>query len=161
MEITMAEGTRINKRQLKEIVKECLLEILNEGLGSSLQQTNVQTESHAKQSSRQIRPRSAALDTPIGKMRQSSSQRRPTNALLEAINTEAGNSDIMRNILADTAATTLQTMINNNDAIARPQEGITPSLSQQEHFVGNPDEVFGDDVASKWATLAFEKPAKK
>lgn len=159
----MAEQSRITRRQLKEIVKECLIEILSEGLGSlQHNEKNVRVESRVRRQPAS-RPRSAALDTPIGRMGSDhqASKRQPTQALVEAINMEARGNDIMRDILADTATTTLPKMIEHNDANPRPQMGTSATTMQQEHFAGNPDEVFGDEVSSKWAALAFEMPVKK
>ena len=156
----------MSRNALKAIVKECLVEILNEGLG------NVQFVSQAprvtEQRQRQVsRPRPAydpALDTRSGLH---------TDALKSAIKEGSGGNPMLAEMLADTAVTTLPEQLKHGDRAGRQQEGTgmpvsaAPALSQQEQFKGNPDEIFtgaaspGADGTSYWADLAFAPAAKK
>ena len=69
---------------------------------------------------------------------------------------------MMADILADTAMTTLPKMMSSGDSSSKYSGGSSPRAIQVEHFSGSPEDVFGDEVASKWANLAFmESPNKK
>ena len=140
---------KITKTELKSIVKECLVEILSEGLGDGLGLTNQnisQKTTLPNQSS--VYENSNVHQTPM-----QLTPRRPPPQLREAIKREAGGNKVMESILADTAASTLQKMIQN--------EGRPPVPSSAgglaEHVVAstNPEELFGDEASSKWAALAF------
>lgn len=128
---------KISKQQFKSLIKECLVEILSEGLGGNL------TESIAR-------------NGPPVPRRASTVQRRPvrddvvqTPALANAIVEAAGNDDIMKEIFADTARTTLPTMLS---------ERATPSpVGVEEQIVSkhDPSTIFSDETVDKWAALAF------
>ena len=123
---------KLNRNQLKGIVKECLLEILSEGLASE-------------------------APTPRPKRRQQV-QRDPgpmvnsnfENAVQESVNHLASNS-VMAEIFADTARTTLQEQIGaeSSGPMATGGDSATRQMAQSD-----PDEVFGE-AASRWASLAF------
>ena len=158
------------------LVKECLLEILSDGLGSGLQESvnrghasqprqhmglgRLSSEQHARLPGNRNRPVfDPNLDTPIG------NRPPPTSALKEAIKREAGGNSVLADILADTAATTLQAQLNAGDG--GPSAGSMSPGGGQEQFHGNPDEVFGPaatmraDGSSHWADLAFAPSNKK
>lgn len=134
----------ISRQQLKSIVKECLVEILAEGINVPKKNSS-QDQEQVKKS-----------------LNQSQVHRRGQNvkynqALAETIKREANGNSIMASILADTAATTLPTMMNE-------------SVNQQPQPVGSyervvsqntPEQLFGDETASKWAELAFMETTKK
>lgn len=99
------------------------------------------------------RPRSSSLDTPVSKK-----QDRFSSSIMETIKKESRGNPVMADILADTAMTTLPKMLSNGDNGSKASSRVT----QLEHFAGSPEEVFGDEVASKWANLAFmDAPGKK
>jgi hypothetical protein len=66
----------------------------------------------------------------------------------------------MESILADTAASTLPKMLQNE---GKPHIPSTAAGGVAEHVVAasSPEELFGGDVTSKWADLAFMTPGKK
>lgn len=135
---------RVTRNQLKSIVKECLVEILAEGVGDSMPRLNEST----KKSIRKIRqPESSSVYQ----------QKSASNALKEAIRIESGGNDIMASILADTAEKTLPSMLEND---RRKTPAVTGKI---ENLVAshNPEELFGEEAASKWASLAFTEAAKK
>jgi hypothetical protein len=78
----------------------------------------------------------------------------------DAIKREAGGNKIMESILADTAASTLPKMLQNE---GKGQPAAVPGgLVEQVVAQANPEDIFGDEVASKWASLAFmDSPTKK
>jgi hypothetical protein len=154
---------KVSRDALKSMVKELLVEVLSEGLG------NVQASAGrlpapgrppisaiGEQRRRQptFDPR---LDTPMGGGRQ------PSNALREAVKREAGGNPVMADILADTAMTTLPSMLSHGDVGVLPSGGGVSRDHmpvQQEQFNGTPEEAFGDG-ASRWADLAFMDAPKK
>ncbi len=161
----------LSRGELKLIVKECLIEILNEGLGNlqasagrspQARNPNINgTVREQRQPNGRRRPDyDPRLDTPLGNGRQ------PTDALKEAIKREAGGSSVMAGILADTAMTTLPAMMQGEGPGGGGGSLGVQAGAQQEKFVGRPDEVFGDggapraDGSSHWADLAFA-PGKK
>lgn len=140
---------KLSKSDLKAIVKECLVEILNEGLGG-------------------IAP--APAKSAIFDNKKNSNQRfyeattaqkafKPTQSLKAAITQEAGGNKIMEAILADTAAKSLPSMLEND----RPGAPMMTPGGTAERVVAaaDPQELFGEEAASKWASLAFADSAKK
>ena len=142
--------SKISRRQLKAIVKECLIEILQEGLGADIAS---ETVSEVRQRPVQQRRQVSQTSEP--------QQQDPSASLMEAAKRAAGGSSIMAELLADTAATTLQTMIAHGDGEAYPAAGA-PAAGALEQFRGTPEDLFGTDMTSKWADLAFAAaPSKK
>ena len=138
----------ITKNQLKTIVKECLLEILSEGIGASA----VSISESKKPSADRIRHSSPAVHQQIA-----SKTKFVNKSLDETIRREAGGNKIMAEILADTAATSLPAMIEND----RRKIAAAPS-GPVERVVANhsPEQLFGEEVASRWESLAFLEPKK-
>ncbi len=166
----------MSRDQLKEIVKECLVELLSEGLGGTLtvpsgqrqqptaqnNRTQISGVSELSRSNRRIEQRQRSfdprLDTPISQINSSRTQ---TPALREAIKRESGGNSVMESILADTAQTTLVSQMAYGDSSANGGSS-SPRPSQQEQFHGAPEEVFGEETASRWANLAFaDAPSRR
>src|SRR5271157_3355194 len=108
----------VSKAELKAIVKQCLVEILNEGLGnlqSSVGRSNGRPSLRgAVQEGHQMNGKKKhdfdpGLDAPLA------GGRIPTDVLKQAIKQEAGGNVILANILADTAMTTLPTQLASGD----------------------------------------------
>lgn len=139
---------KMSREQLKLLVKECLLEILSEGLGSATQVPQVLKRQGVVEALR-ARPRSSSLDQPI---------RKQSDALKQAVIMESGGNATMAAILADTAATTLPQMLAND----RPGAPLPP-VGVVERAVANstPEELFGEETSSRWANLAFSDPSPK
>jgi len=126
---------KLNRNQLKGLVKECLMEILSEGL---LAETT-QASSPRRTRKRSVEPaRNENFDTAI-------------NESVQGLT----DNPVMADIFADTARTTLQEqlgaekggpMISGGDSATRQMAG------------SDPDEVFGD-AANRWASLAFAEKA--
>jgi len=136
----------ITKDQLKMIVKECLVEILSEGIGPSIDKNIYESKRHQQvKNLASQKTKQAAAPT-------------PTAALKETIKREAGGNPVMADIFADTAATTLQTMIESD----RSKAALQPA-GKVERIVAaaSPEQIFGEEAASKWASLAFMDPIKK
>lgn len=135
----------MNRNEMKSLVKECLMEILRDGIGNVAQssipsQQQRQGIVQAAQRGRQV------ADTPI--------QQRPlpTHNLKEVIKREAGGNRVMESILADTAASTLPQMLKNESRTPQHQpRGIVEKVVASTA----PEEIFGSETASRWADLAF------
>ena len=145
----------MTKQQLKSIVKKCLLEILQEGLGNSVANQKITGTSYPppqrqQSSSMTQKKRISPLDMPATPYGQKKS------SLSAAIKAESRGDPVMASILADTARTTLPKMMSNGDSSALTESNRSAhSIGQQEQFNGTPEQVFGEEVASKWADLAF------
>lgn len=146
----MVDYMGITKQQLKDIVKECLVEILAEGIGPStkpaLQEAAVR--SHNRQTS------------PV---KQTVAPRRGDHVkyghtMAETIKRESKGNPVMASILADTAMNTLPSMMNETTRQQPP-----PPAGSIESIVASaaPEELFGDEASSKWAQLAFMETPKK
>ena len=155
----MAKLTRAN---LKMLVKECLVELLAEGLSDNV---SVLRESL-------IRP-AASTSSPVsgrrGKFQAEKSLHPPKNPALDATNFDSAvntavqgltNNPMMADIFADTARTTLQEQLS----AGRPGSGggpvdMTEAFDAPEGDVSNMD-VFSD-AAKNWEALAFGSSSKK
>jgi hypothetical protein len=166
-----------SKTALKNIVKECLIEILAEGLVGNQRVTISETrelrgamqESYEKSSSRRISEHALTQPSQVSKSRQSTPRR---GSYLDSIkmgidsSSSTGetqhiqqrvqkitNDPVMSDILADTALTTLK----------EQKEGSRPSgpsvmaggdAAAKIVNQSSPEDLFGGQ-ASKWANLAF------
>lgn len=143
---------KTTRDQLKNIVKECLIEILAEGMGSARQVNESLTRANNPTYGRQ-QTRMAPVEPP-----------QQSIALKEAIKREAGGNKVMESILADTAKRTLPNMLRSGDAStgmdSNQQVAGTPGAGIPQ-FNGTPEQVFGEEVASKWADLAFSDPRSR
>lgn len=126
----MNNSSKVTKSQLKKIVKECLIEILNEGISGALV--------------------SSDIETTVPKNIPERIQKRPSGSLISAIKAESRGDPVMAQIFADTAKNSLPKMLSER----------SDSISSQEQFYGTPEEAFGEDVSSKWADLAFSPVSK-
>jgi len=155
----------LSRSELKMLVKEILVEILSEGLG------NVQASA-----SRPPRPGGVPI---VGSMREGRQQggrrlpdydpkldSKPNGHLREQIKLNSGGNPIMASILADTASKTLPKLAGDRRlGAAALEEGASGSssgqgIAQVEQINGTPEQVFGEETASRWADLAFAAPKK-
>lgn len=137
----------MNRSELKSLVKECLVEILRDGIGSTL-------SAPAQQ------PRLQQTAFPVTQMestRRPVPTRVPTQNLKEAIRREAGGNKVMESILADTASSTLPKMLQGESKgpVHQPRGGAEMIVA-----AAAPEEIFGTETASRWADLAFADAKK-
>lgn len=133
---------KVSKNQLKDLIKECIVEVLAEGIG-------IQALSEGR---RKVTPK-----TRNNTQTRRKTHPRPSPVLEMAVQETSGGDPIMRDILADTAKTTLPQMLSND---SHAQGGVPLT----EHVAGTPEEIFGEENAGengRWAELAFtnKKPA--
>jgi len=117
---------KVTKKMLKGIVKECLVELLSEGLGDS--DSDVMLESAPRKASRKKKSIFDEMDKAFERKAHPSDRvtfdKRATQAA------EAATSDpLLQSILADTAKTTLQEQLNHESRMPSvPYEGSPPSM---------------------------------
>jgi len=164
--------SRLSRSELKNIVKECLVEILSEGLSSSpstLKESINRTA--ASNPNRRSKKSLASLDS--GRQSSKTSEgRRPSylDSISFANNEEAQvqqeqktpnvstnitGDPILNELLADTAMSTLQEQASAERG--RGMVSTSKGADQAAMIVSqnNPEDLFGDENAGKWATLAF------
>lgn len=126
---------KMKKSQLKSLIKECLIEILTEGLGDvSLSPPKKNSVVESKQ---KVQP-----------------QPRPKpSVVLKNVIENVTKDSVMQSILADTANTTYKTMLEND-------HGGNNAVNV-EQINGSPEDIFGEENAGKWASLAFAGPVRK
>tara|TARA_A100001011_G_C14307719_1_gene843983 strand:+ start:949 stop:1395 length:447 start_codon:yes stop_codon:yes gene_type:complete len=146
--------SKLSRTVLKEIVKECLVEILSEGLASPVSSTpriqeTVQRKRKKKQNIQQTQKnRYSYLDNI--KFGQHEQKKQKNN-----VKTNITNDPIMNELLADTAVSTLKEQVS-----AERNKGSAAIAVQGDHASrvvdkSNPEDLFGSETASKWASLAF------
>jgi hypothetical protein len=144
----------LTRNELKEIIKECLLEIIIEGspqtVVESVKERNRKAPAPAPQVAQQPVARRPALDLihPRGKSSTTSAlppRTRPSTANYKDL---AGGSDVMASVFADTAASGLvESLGTSGQTTSNPilDTGIDPNLL---------------DGASNWSKLAFAEPIR-
>ena len=155
---------KINRSSLKLIVKECLVEILQEGL-SGTESTNFISESSngLKRPKRRSAPRRNALDL----IQHSASEKNKNQDFDKRIKNNVSSmtdDPVLSDILSDTAKTTLQEQFSADRK--GPSGTILPSsangdVAARAVAASSPEDIFGNDVSSKWAKLAFGRESKK
>ena len=162
---------KLDKALFKTVVKECLIEILAEGLvnNSSAQSSRKKTkltESLARKKSRSTSldqigthtqesrinsksSRPSYLDNiKFNNNQQDAKQSRVTNDLASSITKDP----VMQDILADTAKTTLREQSESNRRSSIPSAPADKAAAIVEQ--SDPTELFGES-AQNWAHLAF------
>ena len=131
----------VTRKQLKSIVKECLVEILSEGIGSST------SELVNEASTNKVIPTSARLSTttPRGGQQNAAQTKLRTfeqsPAIKEAIRRESGGNNIMAAILADTAEKTLPNMLENDRKKALAPMGKIENIVAMKEASGNMEQI--------------------
>ena len=139
---------KVSRSMLKSIVKECLVELLAEGLSGG------DTESLAE--SIEKRPRKSIPSEPQSDVYSNFNKQMKVNASFEEKTKQAisnATSDpVMASLLEDTAKTTLQeqnTADRPNQFTAKPTDAYSQAVSESD-----PMEMFGG-ASNNWAALAF------
>ena len=104
---------KVSRSVLKEIVKECLVEILSEGLHSSTE--NIQ-EAKTKKQRRKVDRVAPEVFEKRNRMLREKTERRAPSVNVNAITDDP----MMQEIFADTAATTLQSQPITESGTSRP-----------------------------------------
>ncbi|OUU74606.1 MAG: hypothetical protein CBC29_05630 [Methylococcaceae bacterium TMED69] len=139
---------KVTKKVLKEIVKQCLVEILVEGLNSEEEEDTL-FESIVPKKTVPRKPVAKSVRTISERSQAKNNEQSPVSEA--AIKNVAGNDNVMAEIFADTAATTLtqQGLSNESKRGAYvPADGAAKLVQDS-----NLEDLF--DGANNWATLAF------
>lgn len=145
----------MKRNELKAIVKECLIEILAEGLQVSSGDVGLRTESpRPKQVIQASGPRRPAydprLDEPVNGKR--TPNPRYKQAVREAV-TMVTDDPLMRGIFADTVKT-LQSQDSREGMGPPPSDAASRAVAN-----ANPEEMFSG--SERWASLAFMDGARR
>lgn len=138
---------KLSRESLKSIVKECLIEILKEGIDDIRVEERV-VRTRARQPIQEDNHRRTLL----------TSRKQPSDALMQAVQQEAGGNKLMQSILADTAMTSLPTMLSSETPGGAPLVALSgQGVGAAEMVVAQsrPEDLFGEEAASKWSNLAF------
>ena len=134
---------KLSRSELKGIVKECLMEILSEGLGDTALELNESPRSRKRKTAAvrntQPRPKSPGPSRDNVKF---------TSAVENTVS-RATNDPLMASLLADTASTTLQEQINHGDESSLSTGG--DAGIPLEH----PEIDMFSEASQNWADLAF------
>jgi hypothetical protein len=132
---------KINKNQIKAIVKECLIEILNEGLAGSL---STQQSSMTNQNRQTMADSRRTMSGPLPERRTVSN-----NGVQQAIvKTAAGGNPLLESIFADTMQNSYRDMIEHESMPRMPKTGIQKIVDES-----TPEQIFGEEAASRWLAI--------
>lgn len=157
-------SNKLTKTVIKDIVKECLLEILAEGLASNSSESNAnksfKKSRSLKETMNQISNKSSSRKAKLPNYLEDVDRNlntSKTNLLkterLNEIAAKLTNDPILSEMLVDTAQTTLQ----EQTAAESNKHYAVGSGDQAQKIVDSkdPEELFGAEASSKWASLAF------
>ena len=143
---------KITRDTLKEIVKECLVEILAEGILSTTESSNkgssVEKMTEMLGEARSSSPRKLNPSPRRGPPKFDPELDRP---IAQLATLAAGKDTAMAALLADTAKTTL---MSQNEADSHGGGLALDGAARMSASIDNPEEMFGS-AAKNWATLAF------
>jgi hypothetical protein len=136
---------KITKSYLKDVVKECLLEILQDGL---VETQRMQESRRGQHTGLGNRPISTSSPRPVPTRRQAPP---PQPAPVKFTGP-------MADIFEDTARTTLVEQMNAGDPMSHRPSLQNQAMPQVEQIRGNPEDIFGDAAVERWESLAFMGP---
>ena len=151
---------KISKKILKSVVRDCLVEILQEGLmghnrsapgHSNSKQISALNERKARVSTQNRSQSSTPRRTGLDNNSQEQSPRKIDESKIKAASQFLTDDPVMSSIFEDTARTTLQEQYQAERSSPAHSQGDAAS---RKAAVSNPDELFGE-AADKWASLAF------
>jgi hypothetical protein len=133
---------KLFRSELKNIVKECLLEILTEGLGGnqSLVSERKQPQRKRKENKNQLKTSHYLDNISYGTKKQKPIEQKTYS-----------EDPVMNEIFADTAATTLQEQFSADRK--KNTTVVGSDYASQVVNQSNPEDLF--ENADKWASLAF------
>ena len=136
---------KLTKNALKSLVKECLVEILAEGIGSK---TSIQES--AKKTRADIESRRRVEESRL------EAHRKKFEVKVDNTVNELTDDPIMQSIFSETAKTTLQEQMQHDKLPSVNNSQATPEM-----LSGNPSGIDLGDIfegaSSNWSELAFSK----
>lgn len=142
---------KMSRDALKALIKECLAEILVEGLGDA----GAAVVESVQRSPRQQTQFSAVAEAAQKRQRMLKERQVPKRevnpTLKNAVVSAAGGDPLLQELLSHTAMTTLQKQ-NQAELLgaSAPVGGVEMAIADVA-----PEQIFGEDNAEKWAQLAF------
>lgn len=134
---------KVTKSLLKNVVKECLIEILSEGFNISGQEVSRERNEIVKESKQTRRKENR---------RKTSDLIRFEKAVKET-STNLTDDPVLSSIFEDTAHTTLQEQFSSPDKL------VASDRASYVASTNSPEDLFSDS-AGKWAALAFSDEKK-
>jgi len=128
---------KVSKKQLKQVVKECLVELLAEGL-----ETNLESLSAKRQTALRRKREEERL----------TEHRKKFEVNVNSAVSHATDDPIMQSILQDTARTTLQEQVSND----RPSSNTQTFPSAPGSAGIDLDNIF-TEPKDNWSKLAFDE----
>ena len=130
---------KMSRSKLKELIKECIVEVLSEGIGASNLSESSAMRTKPKMPQARKTARSRALDSIKFDQR--------VNEAASSITSDP----VMQSIFSDTAKTTLQDQLQH--ASSTPSVPIGADAATRAAALSSPEDLF--EGASNWAALAF------
>ena len=143
----------VTRSVLKDIVKECLVEILTEGLSGT--ETLLEPRKSHKNNTKKVAPSTKPARQHPTNFMQVNSPPQINEQVQQRIQQVSGGDNIMKDILADTASRTLPTMMA---ADRKEDSGLAQRMSRGDAATKvmvdtDPMDIF--EGSSNWAALAF------
>ncbi|HIL26374.1 MAG TPA: hypothetical protein EYG21_03130 [Nitrospinaceae bacterium] len=143
---------KLSRNQLKSLIKECLVEVLVEGLVSSSGNVKLEGASRSKKTSKSVPQRRTALDNITYN---------DNSKILQESVAACTSDPVLGDILADTARTTLQEQFGDSSNPGHDQQVSVNGDPAAKMVAGaDPLDMFGDS-ANNWAALAFNAVSDK
>ena len=138
----------MKRGELKALIKECVVEVLQDGLGTSYAAKPVSRTGSASARRSPQQERNHPMDNVSYRMNESRAPAPPP----VSVNTNLTQDPVLQSIFQDTASSTLQEQV----ASERRGAPITAGSDRAPKFMAEhePDEIF--DGASNWEKLAFD-----
>jgi|ETNvirnome_2_130_1030620.scaffolds.fasta_scaffold00296_7 hypothetical protein len=149
---------KFSRRDLKDVVKECLVEILQEGLSGD-RQTSMMAESISSREtmSQDPLPRKRSLDNISWNKKPKKNPNFEKN--IDNITNQMTSDPILASVLADTAMTTLQEQASADSGMRHSPSAARGDSADLMMSRSDPIDIFGES-AGKWAELAFGNASK-
>ena len=132
---------KLKRSVLKQLIKECLVEILIEGIDSEGQEDRLVEAAVSSRKQKFKKPQNDYVPA-------SSKKARKPVINEQAVNAMAGGDSVMAEIFRDTATTTLQSQGMRNEQTRVPADNAAAVVADHD-----PTELF--EGAGNWAKLAF------
>lgn len=150
---------KLSRDDLKSIVKECLVEILSEGLTQSVAQINENktVSKQAPQNQQRQMPRSSVADKIAFLPKTGEVAATPRRPVVDKNVIKAATSDpMLQEMLADTAfrGTPILDESRTSSSMHESAIAVQGDIAAKHMLRSDPTDLFGE-ASSKWATLAF------
>ena len=152
--------SKLSRTVLKEIVKECIIEIFEESFFTQGSLVNESRQISATKSRSKKRPRhnNTQKQNHLDNISYQNSNNSKFNKKIDNITSNLTSDPVMADIFKDTASTTLQ---QQNESTGRQGMVITGGdAASMQANKADPSELFAES-AGKWAALAFADPIKR